>query len=177
MLVEVKGDFNLKIIDLEQYVDKIIKSGWKGCFLIVGTQIYDSYNLKNDPSKGCSYITQHRAILGLFYYYFNGVKETSLIKTYLYLQPTKNDYIPIYICEPNSDWVCTPYSYENGCECICKPVGYAEFCDTTNSYDIIDKIYQECKNMTQWKPKVRKFYSKSEKNAKIMEKVSSSKKK
>lgn len=29
-----------------------------------------------------------------------------------------------------------------------------EFADETNSYNIIDEIYQECANTTQWKPHV-----------------------
>lgn len=173
MLVEVKGDFNLKINDLEQYADKVIKSGWKGCFLIMGSQIYDSCELENEHAKDFWGDTHRRAILGLFYYYHdkNDRDKSSLTKTYLYLQPTDSDYIPIYI-EEDVSWICTSYSYENGCQCIFKPKGYAEFANTVNSYNVIDEIYQKCKNKTQWKPHVHnncinRSHSKFEKTEQI----------
>lgn len=146
MLVEVKGDFNLKIDDLDQYANKIINSGWKGCFLIVGTRIYDSYQLEKDPSEEWLDDHHHRAVLGLFYYWDRDDTEflTSLTKTFLYLQPAENEYAPLYIND-NGNWL-------HGSELIYKPLGYYEFHNDENSYDVVDKIFQECKNKTQWKP-------------------------
>jgi hypothetical protein len=77
-----------------------------------------------------------RAILGVFHYHNELGIDPSLGKTYLYLQPTENDCVPIYISEDIK--ICTSYSYEEESHCHSKPNGDLEFCDDQNSYHITD---------------------------------------